>query len=365
VTAALGTYGDSATPPLVRQGRRAGREALKRAQRALTESVSSALCWYCAGTGAVVDIGAALTAHVSGIRRCGSPWACLMCAPTVRERRATEIDSGVATLLAMGGCAVFVTVTLPHGRFDPLEPRLAAITEALHYLLQGSAWQRRKSALGFVGAIRSVEVTYGRNGWHPHNHALLLFDRLLTDAELADLEAWLSPRWRAGVERLGFGTTNHHGVDVRPVTEAAALSSYLCKVDGGWGVGLEMARTDVKRNSPLQHLRDFATTGDMASARLWREYETATFGKRAIRWSPGLRRRLLGDETETADAELAASEGIDLALMRAVVPREVWDPAVHGGTASDLLRQLEQIAALILTMTVNPQPLEVPRGAHI
>lgn len=365
LSAPLGTYGDSATPPLVRQERRAGREALKRAQRALTDSVSSRLCWYCAGTGAVVEIGSALTAHVSGIRRCGSPWACLMCAPTVRERRAVEIDTGVRNHLDMGGSALFVTNTLPHGKFDPLEPRLATIAEAQHYMLKGSGWQRRRDALGYVGAIRSVEITYGANGWHPHLHTLWLFDHHLTAGEVESLFDWAHSRWGSRVQQLGFGRINQHGLDVRPVHEAGELAQYLCKLEGGWGVGLELARTDLKRNAPLSLLREFALTGDLAPARLWQEYERATYGKRAIRWSPGLRARLLGVELDQADEELAASEGLDLALMRGVIPHDIWNPAVHGGTATDLLRELEHVAAAILFMTTNPQPLEVPRGAFI
>jgi len=32
----------------------------------------------------------------------------------------------------------------------------------------------------------------------------------------------------------------------------------------------------------------------MDAVDLWREYERATLGRKAITWSPGLRRRLLG-----------------------------------------------------------------------
>lgn len=360
MTPPLGTYGDSSTPPLARQVKRDGREGIKLAQRALTESVSSRLCWYCAGTGTVVDIGSSLVAHVSGIRRCGSPWSCLLCAPVIRERRATEIDTGVSNHLSSGGSALFVTWTLSHHITDALAPRLDAVTEALRHVLGGAPWAKRKTRLGFVGAIRAVEITDGINGWHPHNHSLLLFDRILTDAEVEDLSSWALGRWGGVVQAKGFGRVNSHGLDVRRVTDAAELSSYLTKIDGGWGVGLELARSDVKRNSPLQHLRDFATTGDMASAARWVEYERATYGKRSLRWSPGLRARLLGVEAEVSDAELAASEGLDLTLMRAVIPREVWDPRVKGGTATALLTELEQIAGLILAMCPNPQPLEVP-----
>lgn len=359
----LGTYGDSPTPPLRRQRNRADREGLKLAQRHLTESVSSKLCWYGSGMTVTVDIGAALTAHVSGIKRCGSPWACLLCSPIVRERRAMEIDLGVSGHLERGGSALFVTFTLRHHRTDALGPRLAAVSEALNLTLSGAPWSRRKVALGYVGAIRATEITDGINGWHPHCHALLLFDRPMSDEHLVDLLAWLRGRWGGVVVRKGFGTINGHGVDLRRVAGAGDLAGYLCKVESGWGVGLELARSDLKGSSPLEHLRQFAATGEVVHAARWREYEAATFGKRAIRWSPGLRALLLGLEDEQSDEDLAKSEGLDLALMRAVIPRaEVWDPAVRSGRATALLTELEQIGALLLSMSTNPQPLEVPCG---
>jgi hypothetical protein len=43
-----------------------------------------------------------------------------------------------------------------------------------------------RSDIGFVGTIRTVEVTYGRNGWHPHVHAVVLNERPLeVDQEAA------------------------------------------------------------------------------------------------------------------------------------------------------------------------------------
>lgn len=308
-----------------------------------------------------VDLGAALTAHVSGIRRCGSPWSCLLCSPIIRERRAAEIDTGVSGHLERGGGAEFVTLTLRHARSDRLAARLDVITTALASCLSGASWARWKERLGYVGTIRAVEVTDGVNGWHPHLHALFLWARQLTAAERSAFGSWLRGRWAKVVERRGFGTINEHGTDVRPVLGAGDLAKYLCKVESGWGVGLELTRSDLKSNSPLRHLREFARTGDMAHGRRWQEYEAATFGKRALRWSPNLRRQLLGHDQEQSDQELASSEGIDLTLLRAVMPRERWDGAVRTGQASALLSEIEAVGALLLALTPNPQPLEDSR----
>jgi len=52
----------------------------------------------------------------------------------------------------------------------------------------------------------------------------------------------------------------------------------------------------------------FFETGDMALLELWYEYERETFNKSVIRFTKGLRARLLADEPENTDAGLAALE---------------------------------------------------------
>ena len=292
-----------------------------------------------------------MIAHVTGVRRCGSPWACPVCAPVVREKRAGQIDRGLSAHLAGGGGAVFVTLTLRHHRGDELGPRLALVSEALKCCLTGAAWKRRAARLEYVGAIRATEVTWWEaNGWHPHVHAVLLFDRPIGDAQADDLRGWLLGRWGGVCERRGFGTLSAvHGVDVQVVRSAPELAGYLTKVDGGWGAGHELARGDVKAGRvhglvPAQLLGEFIETGEVRFKLLWQEYERATFGKQAIVWSPGLRDRLLPGEVEKSDEALAASEGMEAEFVRFLVEKDQLWEAAKAGTVGDLLSQIEAAA---------------------
>ncbi len=314
-----------------------------------------------------VDVGRLLTAHVSNVFRCGSSWSCPVCAPVVRQRRAMEIDAALRRHLSGGGGALFVTLTLRHHRGDTLASRLDVIAQSLRLVLKGAPWERRKVALGYVGAMKSLEITYGdANGWHPHSHSLLLTERPATEIERADMCEWMFGRWSSIAEHRGLGTiTREHGVDVRPVTSSGGLSEYLTTIEGnGWSPGLELARTDRKRSSPLDLLRHVLATGDARFASLWLEYERATFGKKSVIWSRGLRRRLLGSELEAGDEELAASEGIDLGLIRALVPASVWNATVRDATTGRLLSDIERAAAALLfiadTLGYDVPPLDVP-----
>jgi hypothetical protein len=275
----------------------------------------------------------------------------------VRQRRALDIDQGLNGWLAKGGGAELVSLTDSHDLRDPLEPRLAAMTGALTDLLKGSAWERFKGRLGYVGAIRAVEVTWGEvNGWHPHNHVVLVFEQPLTEEQRQQLWRWLHNRWAGILARKGLGWISEaHGVDVRQVT-GDVLGEYLTKVEGGWSTGLELARGDVKRGkrgglTPFELLADFAATGELASRDLWLEYEAATFGKRWIRWTPGLRVRLLGTEVDKSDEELAASEGVDQAVIRWLCEApEFWRHAQRGTTGL-LLDQVEEAAGWVIFLS--------------
>jgi len=362
----LGTSGDSpttagqrpflgATATEARQSKRLSRHAVKVVQRLITASRSSALCWFPSSSTVSVDVGRQLTAQVSGVHRCGSGWSCLLCAPVVRSRRAEEIDQGLNRWLAAGGGALLVTLTCSHGSADALEPRLAAMTSALNSLLKGRAWNRFKVDLGYRGAIRAVEVTYGENGWHPHNHALFVLEQPATEDQRQALWRWIHDRWASILLRRGLGCiTEAYGVDVRQVT-GDVLGQYLTKVEDGWSTGLELTRGDVKNSKgglvPFQILGDYAATGDVASRALWIEYEEATFGKRWLRWTPGLRTLLLGCEAEQSDIELAASEGVDLALVRWLVDAQEFASHVREGTTGVLLNDVEAAAGVVILLS--------------
>lgn len=293
-----------------------------------------------------------------------------MCAPAVRERRAVEIDQAVAEALSRGWGVVFLTQTVRHALADDLGPRLDVMAKALRWTLAGAPWKRRKAALEYVGAIKALEITHGLNGWHPHSHALLVTRRELGKGERADLERWIYGRTAAVLEAKGFGSISRaHGVDLRPVTTADDLGGYLTKVEGGWGAGLELARSDIKRarrkgRTPQGLLADFVETGELRPLRLWREYEEATFGKRAIVWSPGLRDELLPDVEEVSDVEAAAAEGADVTLFRALVPAPRWVQLVKAGAAGQLLTDVERITAVLLAVSDalghEVAPLDVP-----
>jgi hypothetical protein len=225
----------------------------------------------------------------------------------------------------------------------------------LHALLKGNGWEHRRKSLGYVGSIRAVEVTYGENGWHPHAHVLLLFEDAVTSSERADLEEWLYGRWARHCEALDLGTPSRaHGIDLQDVNATHGLGEYLTKVVGGnWGIGNELARSDLKKSgggrTPWDLLSDFAEDGDADAGRLFQEFMIATKGRHFLVFSRGLKARLAIDEAAT-DEELAASEGADEFRLRVEVIGSDWNRRVRRGGDGALKVEFEQVGQAVFVL---------------
>lgn len=244
-------------------------------------------------------------AHFSGTERCGSVWSCPSCAAVVRAERAREIEQAVSAHQASGGGVLLVTLTLRHSIEDSLKGLLDCLLGSWRKLLSGRARERLASRFGVEGYLRSVEITYGDHGWHPHIHSLWFVSQPLTDDEATCFGDELHGRWaRYAKAATGRMPSREYGVDVRPVdSKGRALAAYLGKLqDEGkrsWSVGAELARGDVKSARgglvPFE-LLDVTSddAGGMSAAlrrRLWMEFVTATKGRRAFSWSRGLKAR--------------------------------------------------------------------------
>jgi hypothetical protein len=288
-------------------------------------------------------------AHVAGIGRCGSPWACAVCTPVVREGRASEIDQGCAEALQRGWTVLMVSCTVPHSWGDALAESFGVVRSAHAKTRSGRPWRALRDGLDYRGSIRAWEMPHGRAGWHPHSHELLMFGRSLSDREVQAVKAHYDQVY-GGAVLAATGRALHavHGVDVRRVAARgrAGVGTYLCKVEGGWGAGLELARSDVKRSgasrNPWQILAA-AADGEVGALRLWREYELATAGKRAITWSRGLRAELAGED-EATDAQLAAVVPGGEEVWSVSMPADQWCAVRRVGGLAFLLEECEERA---------------------
>jgi len=324
--------------------------ALLEHAREITTRAGGRVCMYSGGgpgAGSAtpsIAVTATGSAHVSGVKRCASSWACPTCAPVVGQRRADQINDLVDRWVTdLGGSVFFVTATLSHDRYDSLADVLGRLQDAW-----SSTFKRSDRWAWFAGQVRTIEVTHGENGWHPHIHSLVFVE----PGEDVGGALWaLRFDWGAHVAAAG-GVTDVHshacsGWDVRNVRTGSDVAGYLTKVDGGWSAGHEVARQDSKagrasRRSPFEILSD-SSRGASDSTQLFREYEAATKGRKRILVSRKLTERLALPEASDEDlVEVAPDDAVVLVCTPAP---GVWDRLVRAGFLGRLISDVVEAAA--------------------
>lgn len=264
--------------------------------------------------------------HYGNLTTCGSVWHCPICAAKISELRRAELTKAVENCKSNGGQVHLLTLTVPHYSHQKVKTVLRGLTDALRRLTNSRGWKSLSERIGLFGRIRSLEVTYGENGWHPHFHLLLFTHRPFN---IAYLQAELLDLWKVACVRSSLPEPNQHGVKL---DDGKLAAQYV----GKWGIEHEMTYGHIKKSregySPFDLLR--VQIGGALSdrclddkpekaAELFREYAKAFKGKRQLVWSKDLRNMLLSDLPELTDEEAADSVDADAEFF-ALVPLTIW-----------------------------------------
>lgn len=231
-------------------------------------------------------------AHFGGVETCGSIWMCPVCAAKITEVRRAEIDAVLQAHSAAGGVAFMATLTIPHHAFQAVADLRNAISKAWRSVKSGKGWLTKRRDCRWLGDVRALEVTHGRNGWHPHLHVLILFEPDTPPEAFWELGDWVFQRWARAIERQGFGECSAAAFSWDKVNAATGAADYVSK----WGAAHELAKAHTKRGrdggrTPWQILADASEPQKSADRRLFREYARAFKGTKHLTWSRGLRDR--------------------------------------------------------------------------
>lgn len=281
-------------------------------------------------------------AHYSNVQRCGSVWICPVCAKQITEKRRAELKnsieqwkSGVVrsyfdysenpknfvgpirpSIEYLRGSVLLLTLTFSHSVKEQLSSLLERQRKALKIFYETTKVQELFDQIGVRYKIKSLEMTYGKNGWHPHNHILLLTHNLVEN--FVDYIPLLSELWIKACTKSGLSAPSMtHGLDIRDGNYA---SEYIAK----WGLDFELAKGHVKKGrnggyTPFDLLQYSMLDGEMngrTAKSLWQEFGIASKGKRQLEWGRGLK-SLFGIDEKT-DEELAQETEQEAITLRTV-----------------------------------------------
>jgi Replication protein len=110
---------------------------------------------------------------ISGLMRCNSATACVVCSSRIAIARGKWLASVFDSAIDKGYTVSMLTLTVPHKKGDSLETLLAAM-EAAYTNVQGTIAYKDARLLYGAYFVRSLEVTHGKNGYHPHFHVAII-----------------------------------------------------------------------------------------------------------------------------------------------------------------------------------------------
>lgn len=258
-------------------------------------------------------------AHATGLFACGNIWTCPTCAARIRARRELEIEKALATHVAGGGTIGMMTLTLQHNAKMPLAYTLNALNHAWRRLQQRRQFQPLYMAL--TGTITTLEITTGsgNNGWHPHLHVLLLAGPDSSYADIKEATEHLREAWSNLVNKRTTVYSLERGLNLVWFGHQSSIAArYVTKL------AKEITLNDTKTGNDPFSLLDNSDSPEVDKLRrdLFIEYAYATAGRRAHRWSRGLRAALAMDP-EVSDEELA-QQNDELGTEALVLDARYW-----------------------------------------
>lgn len=230
--------------------------------------------------------------------KCASIWTCPICAISISETRRKELSHAITSHENNGNTIMMATYTLSHFRSDKLINTLTDLKKARRVFKSGRKWSTIKSTYGIIGSIAASEVTWGKNGWHPHIHEILFLTGHFDEKLAHSLERDLQERW---IEAIGdFGRIGVKGVAFKLTASSRYTSEYVAKfghepaMGYDWDFSHEATKQVSKRAknkdhaSPIELLTAWGN-GSKIAGDLWLEYTSAFYRKQQLVWSKGLK----------------------------------------------------------------------------
>jgi hypothetical protein len=136
----------------------------------------------------------------------------------------------------LGFRIVHVVLTIRHTKGEALADVFGALANAWRYMTKSRAFRPHWEGLGYA---RAVEVTYGRNGWHPHVHLALVVP---PERDPYALREALWEAWSGAVLEVGWAPSSRDAYFydiVERSEDIGEVAHYVAKTTN-WGVGAEI-----------------------------------------------------------------------------------------------------------------------------
>ncbi len=172
----------------------------------------------------------------SGLMHCGSVWRCPVCSFKIARQRQLEVYDILQHYHKEGRRMSFITLTVAHKKQHTLQSSLDLLLSEFRKMQRLKPYKKVRES--YVGMIKSLEITYGDNGWHPHLHILLIHNEDVNRMQREFVARELLRLWFERKEIQKRGTLLKHQKQYEVYT-TKQIGDYVTK----WDVSGEMTKS--------------------------------------------------------------------------------------------------------------------------
>ena len=304
--------------------------------------------------------------HKSGIVRCNLTWACSNCRQIALHEKRQQLrfvtEKSKSDL-------IMLTLTMPHSRSDRLVEMMGTLKKAWNRFRNDRQLKEIQSRYGYDWGVSTIEVTHGKNGFHPHLHVLFgLKDwqsKALESVSVAIQEIWVRV-CDAFRNNRSIATSNVHATRVTEVKDE--FVEYVAK----WSIYNEITDSSQMKKGKngnksiaqieLEATEEYEKTGRVSRSLflILREYYEAMTGMKFMNPIGRFNEYLKGFKSDDVESEIeegtvttleenededGRSEGPDFEienLMEIEIRPSFWNRTLlRNGIAQELLMMVE------------------------
>jgi len=264
------------------------------------------------------------TGKALNVHRCGTVWDCPVCSPSERASRGRVIDR----VAELAGGSLMVTLTTRHHRNEPLADVHQRISKGWKLTTSG------RGAWACKDFVRTLEVTAGSTGWHPHLHVIIFGD----SEKCKRAAVQLVQRWQSCTPGA-MGAAQFFSEWVSPTESRNGV--YVTKLSAEVCIPQQ---TDERWDA--RAIWEAARLGVVGVEKAL-EFERVIRGRKWLTWGSGVKELKSQAELEIESEDAPMSEKEESEVI-AYVPSDVWNSALDGGWLDELVSQLQELHRLSL-----------------
>lgn len=306
---------------------------------------------------------------------------CTHCAEKKAIENKKTLEAMRACHLRAGGAMLMMTLTNSHNIGDSLESLIEAQKKAMSsFTTELARYDFFEEFGGKSGAVRAWELTYGKNGWHPHFHIIYYTKQDIVERDdkgnaledqpqLAVMRNSLAEEWQKACAKFGLIASLEHGVDLRDGSHASKyIGKYgdeIINMKSGWGSSDELSKAHLKVAdkvptcisetmysekgvTPWQILK-MAHDGDKRADKLFVEYAYAMHNTAQLYFYPKTKNlydleaeiQAMQDAQDIETAKDFEDNVIPEDTLFINIQREIWLAILHCDMRSQLLVAVE------------------------